>query len=582
MAEVDNFGGEVSSVLNRYQQLQNEQRLFATEWQEIADYVTPRKNSITVERSPGQKRTQRLYESTALDCRDKLASSIHGTLMPAYLRWFSLRAEDKDLMAIQSVAQWMQDAADRHRGYFTRSNLDQESHEVCVDLVSFGTGCLFAEEAPRTDDGKFGGFRFRSVNCGKYCASEGPDGRVNTLFRHFPMTVQSIKQKWLASDSPDAAKVPNPKELTRQIADQKPDRKLNIIHAVFPAAEKLRSKSASRYMLMLGKCDLSLGTFDEFPFMVPRWAKIEDETYGRSPSHDALPDIRSLNMVTYLELRGLAKHIDWPFLIGPDVVGPVKIIPGGQTVVRGDPRAALAPFPSGGDFQMVNVKSSELKASIRALFYYDQLQLPQGPQMTAEEVTTRLELMYRLLGPTAGRIEAEFLRPLIDRTWAILLRAHLANPQEGILPEIPDELNDAMAKGKVQLRVVFEGPLARAQKAADVSAIQSLGGFIAPIAQLKPDVLDVIDFDEGIREFAADKGVPARIIRDAQGVAKIRADRAQQQAQQQQAAAIAQAAQAAGQAAPLVKAGSKAPEPGSPVAQLMNPNPAGVSSAQAA
>jgi hypothetical protein len=255
-----------------------------------------------------------------------------------------------------------------------------------------------------------------------------------------------------------------------------------------------------------------------------------------------------------------------------DVIGPIKLIPGGLTVVRGG-KNSVFPLEMGGDFQVVNLQKQELKKSIQTIYYLDQLQLPQGPQMTAEEVVTRMELMERLLGPTVGRLESEFLRPAIDRGWAIMWRASQESPKENILPPLPQQLQDAMRQSKVALRIRFEGPLARAQKSADATAIQKVIQFIGTsVAPLKPDIADSFDFDDWMRKYASISGAPASGIVDPDKVAQMRAQRAQQQAQQAQAAQAQQAAQAAGQAAPLVKALHQAPEQGSVVGQLMNPN----------
>jgi hypothetical protein len=213
-------------------------------------------------------------------------------------------------------------------------------------------------------------------------------------------------------------------------------------------------------------------------------------------------------------------------------------------------------------------EKQELVQSIRNIYYADQLQLPQGPQMTAEEVMTRMELMQRLLGPTAGRLESEFLRPLIDRTWAMLLRASpgifqgQGRPGEP-LPPAPPELLQAMQMQQVPLRIRFEGPLARAQKSADAQAISKLQQFMLPMFQVMPDIGDVIDWDEAARDSARVLGVPAKIIRDQKDVAAMRAQKAQAQAQQQQAEQTAMAAQSAGAAAPAMKAMQQKPEPGS-------------------
>jgi hypothetical protein len=265
-----------------------------------------------------------------------------------------------------------------------------------------------------------------------------------------------------------------------------------------------------------------------------------------------------LNKIKELELKATAKTIDPPMKqLAGDVVGPIRLVPGGFTTVRN--MEGLAPLLEGIDFKVSNLKSEELKQSIRQIYFSDQLQLQgEGPQMTAEEVRVRYELMQRILGPALGRFENEFLNPLINRGFEIMRRNNL-------LPPYPVELQTALQSQNVRLRVRYEGPLARAQKSVNISSYQALINVMAPIIQAKPEVMEVIDWDEVIRNAALTLGVPPKAIRDAEQVNQVRQ---QQVAAAQQQQAGPQLAQGAGQAAPMVKALGQKPEAGSPLANM--------------
>jgi len=76
----------IQDLLYQYTQLLGVQQIWWMEWQELADYILPRKNSIAVQRIPGYKRTQRLFDSTAPHDMELLASAIHGTLTPSFTK----------------------------------------------------------------------------------------------------------------------------------------------------------------------------------------------------------------------------------------------------------------------------------------------------------------------------------------------------------------------------------------------------------------------------------------------------------------------------------------------------------------
>jgi hypothetical protein len=75
--------------------------------------------------------------------------------------------------------------------------------------------------------------------------------------------------------------------------------------------------------------------------------------------------------------------------------------------------------------------------------------------------------------------------------------------------------------------------------------VERVASFVGNLAGVVPDVLDKMDFDQMVDEYAGMLGVPPRIIRTDEQVAQLRAGRqqAQQQAQQQQQ--MMQAAQGA-------------------------------------
>src|SRR5215472_9366991 len=322
--------------LRRFQYLLDIQKLWAVEWQELADYVLPRKNSILVRRTPGAKRTQKVFDSTAIRATELLAASMHGTLTPSWLRWFYIETDDDD----------------------------------------------------PAKAGKFGGFLFSSVPIGRYAVAEGPDGRVNTFYRSWTMSAESIRMRW--KDEANSA----------DLDTLNPDYPYDVIHCVRPATNGTgivnQFKWTSEWFLYKQRKILEQKGYFEFPVMCPRWSKVNGETYGRGPTHTAIPDIRSLNKIKELELKATAKTIDPPMKqLAGDVVGPIRLVPGGNTTVRN--MEGLAPLLQGIDFKVSNLKSEELRNSIREIYYSDQLQLHEGPQMTAEEVRVRYELMQRVL-----------------------------------------------------------------------------------------------------------------------------------------------------------------------------------------
>jgi hypothetical protein len=208
--------------------------------------------------------------------------------------------------------------------------------------------------------------------------------------------------------------------------------------------------------------------------------------------------------------------------------------PAGITVIRND--GAVKPLQIGTNWQITDLKENQLRTAIRQAYYSDQLQLQEGPQMTATEVQVRYELMQRLLGPTLGRFQSEFLNPLIERVFGIMYRA-------GALMKEPDIIQGT------KIDVEYLGPLARSQRMEESVAIERLYSLAMNIAQIDPAIMDNIDHDEAVRLRGKLLGVPKTVLRgkdDVDNMRTMRAEQAQmaQMAQEQQALGKAQKDQA--------------------------------------
>ena len=506
-------------IRKRLDKLEADRGTWESHWQEILDYVMPRKAEITFLRSRGEKRTEVLFDSTAITANNLLAASLQGTLTSPSLPWFSLKLRDDDANKVRDIQIWLEDTARRMYAVFNESNFNTEVHEMYLDLCSVGTSAIFVEEA---NEGFLqGGLHFNTLHIAEYFIQENSTGRVDTLYRKYKMTARQAVQEF--GEDNVGTKI-------KEALKAKPDTQFNFIHAVEPTQDYERSvgmKSKTKlpfhscHVCFEDKMVVRTGGYNEFPYLVPRWSKATGEIFGRSPSYNALPDIKTLNKAVEIGLKAWAKAIDPPLLVTDDgVIGRVRMTPAGITVVRSD--TAIKPLQIGSNWQITDLKENQLRTAIRQAYYSDQLQLQEGPQMTATEVQVRYELMQRLLGPTLGRFQTEFLNPLIERVFGIMMRSDALMPR----PE---------AMGGLNMDIEYVGPLARSQRMEEAIAVERLYQLAMQVVQVDPTVMDVINHEQAIRMRATLLGVPKTVLRGEDEVAEIREQRAaaQQQAQEQ-------------------------------------------------
>lgn len=535
-------------IVKRYERLVGQRGTVDVNQQELAEYILPQASDITIKRSAGQERTERVWDSTAIHANELLASSIQGSLMSPAIRWFSLTLRNQQAEAqSKPVMDWLEQVTDRMYQALRQSNFNQEVGELCLDIGALGIGAIFMEEKPAREPGQFGGFRFQTLAPGTYVIAEDFEGRVDTLMRCYKMRAETIEQQF------GREKTALPEPVQRALDAGRLDDEFEIIHAVYPRRDANSRRKGAKYKPWAScyidrrtKTLLSEGGYDEFCYCVPRWAKTSSDPYGYGPGHTSRNDIRVLSRAKELTLSAGSKAIDPPGLVNSDAVfGELDLRSGAQTTVDGDPAKAWMPLESGAKFDVSQLLTGDLRQSIQHIFFWEQLQLQGDRPMTATEVERRLEIMRRVLGPVLGRFESEMLQPMLHRCFGIMLRANA-------LPAIPQELSNQ------DLDIEYEGPLARSQKASRLAASDEVMQKIVVLGQISPEkalaALENFDIDNWIRDQAKIAGLPSENLRDPDTVQEERQAREQAQAQQAQLNRGLMVADAAGKAAPMLTA----------------------------
>jgi len=230
--------------------------------------------------------------------------------------------------------------------------------------------------------------------------------------------------------------------------------------------------------------------------------------------------------------------------MGDATLNPAGINPVDGAIVGNDVRRAAMPLESGANFQWAQDRLERLEKKIRQAFHNDHLIVEPADRMSATEFYGRQEVMQRMIGASFGRIYFELLSPVVNRGFNMMERAGAFPPP----PNIPREY------GGTEIDIVFEGPLARAQRSHDLIAIQRKNEWLQfQMAIGNTSATDLFDADQEGRELAEIAGLPANLVRDPQDVEGVRAAKAQDQRQQQALANASQMMESAGKAAPALK-----------------------------
>lgn len=501
---MDKLGEE---IISRYDKLKANRSEWENHWQEVAQYVIPRKDHIagtTVNR--GTRKNLRIYDATAIHANELLASGLHTMLTNPSTKWFGLATGDEEIDTNEDFNKWADKATDTIHNVLNNSNFQTEVHEVYLDLGSFGTTTLRIEKDDETV------IRFFAEPITQVTVDENSNGMVDTSFREFEWTLRQVEQEW----GIDVLSPERQRELTND-----PNKKICIVHAILPRNEVDEKKGAkgmawaSLYIDKGEKKILEESGFKEFPTVVPRWTKISGEMYGRSPAMKSLPDTKMLNQMKKTIIRSAQKMVDPPMQAPDDGVSlPIQNHPNALNYYRAGTQDRIEPILTGGRVDFGFQLMQDQRNAIREAFFIDQLQLNDGPQMTATEVQQRTEEKLRVLSPILGRQHNEFLKPLIERILSIMIEKNMIDPAPTILE-------------KKDIQVKYISMIAKAQKSVDAQVLTRVVESVAPLLQTNPDIMDNFDADSILRYNARNLGLPEKLFAKSSDMKETREQRAE-------------------------------------------------------
>ena len=516
-----------------------------TEYRELSEQIAPDMGRFPGDdANDGSRKDQKIINGTARSSLKILASGMFSGMTSPSRPWFKLATPDSGMMEFGPVKQWLQAAEVAMQDVFAKSNLYNVLPTLYGEMGLFGTGAMFV----MPDEQEF--VRFYRFTAGTYMAATSSRQTVDTMYREFKMTARQMAQQFGRDAMSSTA---------RSCLDRNPDHWIEVCHAVEPNDLRNPAMKDNRnmpvrsvYWEKSGDRDkvLRQSGFQSNPMMVPRWDVSGDNVYGTGPGSVAIGDTKALQLLEKRKLQMLEKGVNPPMGAPASLRGQrASILPGDITYVDSTnigqsfaPLYQVDPSWFGGIRSEIDAHEER----IRSAFFVDLfLMISQLDDVrTATEIAARKEEKMLMLGPVLERMNDELLDPLIDRVFSMMVEQSRPRwdgllPGSPMLPPPPKELMN------IDLKVEFVSILAQAQKSLGVAGIERAVGFAGNLAGIYPDVVDKIDFDQAVDEYAAMLGVPPTMVRSDDDVSAIRKGRADAMAQQQQMEQMGQAIQGA-------------------------------------
>lgn len=486
---------KLEKLVVRYQKASEKKSNWEEHWRECYEYAFPQRENVSSEglsENYGAKNNLHLYDGTAPDAVDQLASSLLAELTPAWAKWFGLKSGNELTESEKTqVAPILEKTTDVMLQNFEHSNFAVEIHQCYLDLVTAGTACLMFEEAPL---GEASAFRFYAVPLREIAIEESAAGKIDTTFRCSRINLGGIRERFPESEVPA--------DFLKKSEDE-PDYKVRLIEAVTPRNGNCGACGYD-YTAFIWDSDVGYnsgfilreGVFETSPFINFRWLKAPGEIYGRSPVMKALPDIKTANKVVELILKNASISVTGIWQADDDgVLNPanIKLVPG-AIIPKAVGSKGLTALEAPGKFDVSQLVLEDLRKRINHALLADRLAEINTPSMTATEVLERSAEIARILGASFGRLQSELLTPLLKRAFCILRRRG-------------DVMNFDLDGKIVDLQ--YKSPLAMSQARKDVSNVTE---WITQAAMLGADGQAAVNMFEAAKWLGHTLNVPASLI----------------------------------------------------------------------
>lgn len=541
---------------------------YEAHFRELGDHFQPRRSRFYT-RDKAHKSSEhvnrKIVNNTPRLAHRTMQSGIHAGITSPARPWFRLLAENPDHRKISAVKYHFAAAQNEMRQMLQASGLYSVLHTLWGDLSLFGHDCAIIE-----DDDVFGLHGMPLVP-GEYWLGANSRGMVDTLHRETEMTVQQLVSKFVYRNDPT-----NPPDWTKVSKPVKDLFDRSMIGSLVPVCHLIQpryngqkgdvdsNKPVASIYWEPGRDDhMMMGDlgYDDNPILASRWDVEGNNVYGSSPAMDTLPDAKELQVKERDKAEARRRANRPPMNVAAEMRNsPFSMMPEALNFMADPSKGAVPTFQVRPDFAGMTEDIRDTEERVNEGMYANLFLMIANldrRQITAREIDERHEEKLLGLGPVLERQHKEKLGPLIRRLYARGLAM-------GRIPPLEEQYDGMRAQ------VDYISTLAQAQKAVATGGIERLYAFVGNVSAVDGTVVDKLDNDKAVDEYADLVGVTSEIIRSDQAVEDIRKQRAEQMAAAQQQEAVAKSVETIGAGAQAAKVLSEADATGRPVDILRN------------
>ena len=445
-----------------------------------------------------------------------LATSMVSNLTPSKLRWFNIEVPDET----REENIWLKKQVDKMYDVYRNSDLFSNLYNAFLEASVVGTAII----GMQYDVNKI--VDFIPMTVGQYYISEGANGFIDTCYRVFAMTAGQIVEKFGINNLP--------LRVQEAINRDNEDELFNVIHAVEPNKQYLsewdnpfNKPFISAYFIENCSEDdkfLEYKGLSYFPFLVARWDRDVSSAYGGGIGETVLGDVKSLQKYESDLSKASSKMINPPMIANNNLKNAVKDVSAGSVTYTDDPNGFSALYQLNYNTNEARQNIAAIDERIYRLTYNDLFYMLSQKEktMSATEASGIMQEKLGMLGSVVDRLQVEFLKPLIDNTFKIML-------ENGEFDDPPESIYDK------ETEISYQSALAMSQQVSDLSNVETFIRFVTSLATIDPSAILKLNVNKIVDDYADKMNIDMSLLKTDKEVDQIIAAQQEQQNQQQQA-----------------------------------------------
>ena len=376
---------KVDAILKRYKEADALKSQWKDKFEEAYEYCLPQRESFYDEEA-GQKRTDKIFDETAVVGIQEFASRLQAGIVPTFARWANFEAGvEIPEQSKEQVNASLDDITQYIFEIIGNSNFNSEVHESFMDLA-VGTGCMLVEEGDAINPVKFS-----AIPLPHLILDNGPNNKIDTIFRKRQCKLGEIKVMY------PKAEIPN--DVMESMDSNK---KCTLIDGVYQDYSEPNVEKYKHCVILLDK---KIIIFEEIfegvgsnPYITFRWNKASGEVYGRGPIFNAMSAIKTCNLTIQLILENAQMSISGIYQVEDDgIVNPdnIQLVPGSLIPIAPNSKG-LQPINAAGRLQSEFV-IPVLRRVIRILKEQGRIELPivNGREVKVQAVSPLARSQYQ-------------------------------------------------------------------------------------------------------------------------------------------------------------------------------------------